>query len=119
MKRILFTTVLILILALIIGIVDAHAQTEMTPEEAQRILREDFLTDDVVNATRPVNESLDFMARNYSEKELRNVIRNYELLERKRAAREEREYLPYDRKIDIKNPDEVKRYFKKRTNVVF
>lgn len=112
-----------LLIALAVCIVIPHsafAQTkEMSPAEAQMAINEKFLTDDVVKASSTLKQHVDYIADNYKEAELRNIIRNTEEIERKTAKRLGKAYAPYDRRIDVKKPQEVKRYFRKRLNAIY
>ncbi len=98
----------------------AYAQTkEMSPAEAQMAINEKFLTDDVVKASSALKQHVDYIADNYKEDELRNIIRNTEEIERKTAKRLGHTYTPYDRRINVKKPQEVKRYFRKRLDAIY
>ena len=114
---------LITILTILFSINSANAQVDldienMSLEQAQAELRK-YLTDDVVNASKPLNNTIDFMANNYSEQDLKALIKNFELVARKSAEKQGMEYVPYDRKIDINNPAQVKRFLKNRINIIF
>lgn len=98
----------------------AYAQTkEISPAEAQMIINEEFLTDDVVKASSALKQHIDYIADNYQEAELRGIIRNTEEIERKTAKRLHRSYIPYDRRINVKKQQEVKRYFRKRLDAIY
>ncbi len=93
-------------------------QDEMTPEQAQSVI-EKTLTEDVKNASEQLNTKVDYIATRYDDNELKALIKNYEKINRKMAARQKEPYIPYDRKIDVNNPDKVKRYLRKRIDIIF
>ncbi len=92
---------------------------EMTPAEAQEVINEKFLTEETVKITTPLKRHTDYVAENYSPAELKGLIRNAEEIERKSAARLEQDYVPYDRQIDVKKPQQVKRYFRSRLKTIY
>lgn len=112
-----------LLIVLAVGIAISHSafaqNKEMTPAEAQQAINEKFLTDDVVKASSALKQHVDYIAVNYEESQLRDIIRNTEEVERKTAKRLGRVYQPYDRRINVKKPQEVKRYFRKRIDAIY
>lgn len=112
-----------LLTALIVCMAISHSvfaqNKEMTPIEAQQLINEKFLTDDVVTVSASLKQHVDYIADNYEEGELRDIIRNAEEVERKIAKRLERTYEPYDRRINVKRPQDVKRYFRKRLDAIY
>ncbi len=116
------------LIALLIGLAiysPAFAQLEgiipeeVSPMQAQRIINEEFLTEEVVKTTAPLKRHVDYIAKNYEERPLREMIKNAEEIERKVARKLDDEYVPYDRRIDVKKPEQVKRFFRKRINVIY
>ncbi len=86
---------------------------------AARTAVKEIRTKDVVTAAKPLNNKIDYIAGRYDAGELRALIKNYEKTNKKIAARQGKAYLPYDRKIDVNNPQKVKRYFRNRVDIVF
>lgn len=117
MKALLITALSIILSAGAVCAQVANSEN-MSKEEAVIALKE-YLTEDLVTASQPLNNDIDFVAKNYSEKELKALIKNYELITRKAAIREGNEYVPYDRRIDVDNPPEVKRFLKHRIDMIF
>lgn len=114
MNKALFTFAICLFFAL-----PSHAEiSEEEVERARQVIKEN-LTEDVVEASKPLNKSIDYITTNYSERQLKDLIRNSELIERKSSLKNGHEYIPYDRKINVNNPAEVKRFIKKRSKIVF
>lgn len=115
MKYLLF-----IIAALCLGSGTAAAQYggNMSRTAAEREIQE-ILTDDITAAAKPLNNKLDYIATAYDEGELKDLIRNYEKTNRKIAARLGKDYVPYDRRIDVSDPQKVKRYFHKRIDIIF
>ena len=114
--------------ALLIGLAispSAFAQLEgvipedISPVQAQRIINEEFLTEEVAKTTAPLKKHVDYIAENYEERPLKELIKNAEEIERKVARKLDEDYVPYDRKINVKNPEQVKRFFRKRINVIY
>lgn len=95
-----------------------YAQEKMSPAKARATI-DKTLTEDVENASKSLNNKIDFIAANYEDWELRALIKNYEKTNRKLAARKGEAYIPYDRRIDVQNPQKVKRYFRKRVDIIF
>lgn len=109
----------ILCLVLITSTAQAqYTQEKMSPAKAKATVAK-ALTEDVTNASKTLNAKIDYIATNYDDAELRALIRNYEKTNRKLAAREGKPYVPYDRRIDVQNPQKVKRYFRKRVDIIF
>ncbi len=96
----------------------ADTQKEMTVTEAQAQLQ-DILNESLVEAAEPLNKKVDYIASSYDDGELRALIKNYEKTNRKIAARQGKKYVPYDRKIDVSDPQKVKRYLRKRIDIIF
>ena len=96
----------------------AEEERQLSPAATEMKLRE-ILNDDIKDAAKPLNSKLDYMADAYSDGELRALIKNYEMTNRKLAARQGKAYVPYDRKIDVNDPAKVKRYFRKRIDIIF
>ncbi|MBP3546590.1 MAG: hypothetical protein J6K16_05620 [Alphaproteobacteria bacterium] len=99
--------------------IEGAVPEEISPAQAQRIINEDFLTEEVVKTTAPLKKHIDYIAKNYEERPLRELIKNAEEIERKVAKKLEEDYVPYDRRIDVKNPEQVKRFFRKRISVIY
>lgn len=95
-----------------------YAQEKMSTAKAHATI-EKALTEDVKNASKALNTKIDYIATNYDDGELRALIKNYEKTNRKLAARKGIPYVPYDRRIDVQNPQKVKRYFRKRVDIIF
>lgn len=117
MKELLFAITLSLF------VLASPARAEMSDEQIElekaRNTIKVLVTDDVVRSSQPLNNNIDYIAGNYSEDELKSLIRNYEKITRKVAIKQGKEYVPYDRRIDVKNPEEVKRYLKRRSDIIF
>jgi len=117
-------TVLIILGILICGGNSALAQAEsemekeMTPEEIQQQLDELFPEEDR-KAAEPLNKKIDFIAKNYDKNDLKLIIRNFEKVNRETAKRQEKDYIPYDRRIDVNAPDQVKRFLRRRIDIIF
>ena len=108
------------LLCMLVASGSAFAKYErLTPEQAQKIIDTRFLTPEQVKATAGLKTQIDYMAENYREAELRRVILNMEKLNREMAKRNNREYVPYNQRIDLKNPDQVKRFFRSRIDTIF
>lgn len=86
---------------------------------AARATVKEIRTKDVTTAAKPLNNKIDYIAGAYDAGELRALIKNYEKTNKKIAARQGKAYIPYDRKIDVNNPQKVKRYFRNRVDIVF
>ena len=91
----------------------------MSPCGRQRATIDKTLTEEVVEAARPLNSKLDYIAATYDAGDLRALIKNYEKTNKKIAARQGKTYVPYDRKINVEDPQKVKRYFHKRVDIIF
>lgn len=92
---------------------------DISPVQAKKIINEEFLTEEVVKTTAPLKKHVNYIAENYEERPLKELIKNAEEIERKVARKLEEDYVPYDRKINVKNPEQVKRFFRKRINVIY
>ena len=113
---------LILLCLLCFGSASVQAQYNEPSQMSERKARstiEKTLTEDVKNAAVPLNSKLDYIARNYDDSDLRALIKNYEKTNRKIAAHKGETYKPYDQRIDTQNPQKVKRYFRKRVDIIF
>jgi hypothetical protein len=111
----------IILSALMFGIGNVNAQisaTDMTKAQAEKALK-GYVTDDVEKASQPLKKSINFIAGNYSESELKALIKNYEMAARKSAYKQGKPYIPYDKRIDVNKPSEVKRFLKKRADIIF
>ncbi|MBQ8677335.1 MAG: hypothetical protein IJ529_02560 [Alphaproteobacteria bacterium] len=98
----------------------AAAQTsKMTPEEILAVVNRDFLTEDTIKATDSLRSQVNYVAENYEEAQLKRIIRNMEEMERKASRESETLYVPYDRRINVKKPDDVKRFFRKRIKTIY
>ena len=115
MKYLLF-----IIAAFCLGSETAAAQYNgtMSKRAAEREIQK-ILTDDITTAAKPLNNKLDYITTAYDEGELKDLIRNYEKTNRKVAAKLGKDYVPYDRRIDVSDPQKVKRYFHKRIDIIF
>lgn len=114
-------TAAITIAAFFIGFSPVWAQTaenDISAEEAKRQLKE-ILTEDVVKAAEPLNKKIDYIARNYDENDLKLMIRNMEKTDREAAKMQGKDYIPYDRRIDVNDPEQVKRFLRKRIDIIF
>ena len=92
---------------------------EIDPVQAQRLIDTEFLTPEVVENTKTLKHSIDYMAENYSENDLHKIILYREEAARKIAKKLDKQYVPYDRRIDVKKPDDVKRYFRSRVDTIY
>ena len=92
---------------------------DMSSAQAQRIINEDFLTKEVVETTAPLKKHIDYIAENYEERPLKELIKNAEEIERKVAKKLDEDYVQYDKRINVKNPEQVKRFFRKRISVIY
>lgn len=113
--------VLIIISAFCLITISAQAEVSevaQTPAAAEMAIKE-IMTEDVITASQPLNDKIDYIAKNYSESDLKYLIKNYEKTNKKVAARRGKAYVPYDKKIDVNNPAKVKRYFRKRVDIIF
>ena len=116
MKRIL-----LIVAVVCFGSISAEAQygnKSMRPAAARATI-DKTLTEEVVEAARPLNSKLDYIAATYDAGDLRALIKNYEKTNKKIAARQGKTYVPYDRKINVEDPQKVKRYFHKRVDIIF
>ncbi len=113
--------ILLIIVAVCFGSVSAKAQYGETPspQAAAQTTIDKVLTEDVVEAARPLNKKIDYIATTYDSGDLRALIKNYEKTNKKIAARQGKAYIPYDRKINVNDPQKVKRYFHKRVDIIF
>ena len=97
-----------------------YAQSsEMTPELAQKIINTEFLPPQAAENTKTLKQSVDYVAENDSEASLRKIILYREEAERKIADKLNKKYVPYDRRIDVKKPEQVKRYFRSRLDAIY
>ena len=116
MKRIL-----LIVAVVCFGSISAEAQygNESMRPAAARATIDKTLTEEVVEAARPLNSKLDYIAATYDAGDLRALIKNYEKTNKKIAARQGKTYVPYDRKINVEDPQKVKRCFHKRVDIIF
>ena len=94
-------------------------ENTISPEKAQKIINSEFLTPKVVKNTGGLKSDIDYITNNYSEGDLHKLILSREELERKVAKQLGETYVPYDRKVNVKNPSDIKRYFRARSNVIY
>lgn len=104
---------------LLISVPAFAVSSDMSPEQAQEAINKRFLTTETVEITKGLKKQTDYVAENYQEGELRRLILNMEKLARKTARKNNNEYIPYDRRIDVKNPQQVKRFFRNRINAIY
>lgn len=98
----------------------ACAQYEdLTPLQIQHIIDSDIMTDQVKEISAPLKNHIDYVVSNYPEGKLRKIIVNMEETEQKIAKQQGRQYIPYDRRINVKNPNQVQRFLRKRVNAVY
>lgn len=116
MKRILSVFAVFLLAA---GAVQAQVDEVMMRPTVARATIKETLTEDVIEAARPLNGKIDYIASTYDEGDLKALIKNYEMTNRKTARRQKKAYVPYNRKIDVNDPQKVKRYFHKRVDIIF
>ena len=113
MKRVLWAT-------LAVFMINSPAYCEETDKSAeQESTLEEIIAEHRKQAAEPLNERIDYISQNYSEKELKDLIINYEKMTRKVAQNKGIKYVPYDRKIDVNDPKKVKRFLKNRTDIIF
>lgn len=115
MKRIL-----LIVAVVCFGSISAEAQygNESMRPAAARATIDKTLTEEVVEAARPLNSKLDYIAATYDAGDLRALIKTTKN-QQKIAARQGKTYVPYDRKINVEDPQKVKRYFHKRVDIIF
>ncbi len=106
--------------ALLLPSFAASAQEQdMTPAQIQRIIDREILTEEVKTVSAPIKQHIDYMVNNYQEADMRKIIINMEESEQKIAKQERRRYIPYDRRINIKDADSVQRFLRKRVNTIY
>ncbi len=128
MKNLLFIVTLLILLSPIqvkasneendVNIQSTNTKEKMTIEQAQKKINE-TLNDNLTKAAKPLNNKVDYISHSYDEGDLRALIKNYEKTNRKIAKRQNKTYIPYDQKIDVNDPQKVKRYLRKRVDIVF
>ena len=101
-----------------VNIQSTNTKEKMTIEQAQKKINE-TLNDNLTKAAKPLNNKVDYISHSYDEGDLRALIKNYEKTNRKIAKRQNKTYIPYDQKIDVNDPQKVKRYLRKRVDIVF
>ncbi len=114
---------IVIVFVLVLGFAcsQAYADNTSTVKTKEQIEQEikSYLSDDLVEASKGLNQNVDYISNNYSEAQIRQTIKNYELLHKKAAKKQGKDYVPYDKQIDVNNPKDVKRFLKKRTDIIF
>lgn len=111
---------IVFLVALLVTPVIASAQEdEMSPAQIQRIIDREILTDNVKNVSEPIKNHVDYMVNNYQRADMRKIIVNMEESEQKISKQQRRSYVPYDRRINMRDPDDVQRFLRKRVNTIY
>lgn len=115
-KRVVFIAVASLLFSF-----PLHAQTTTAEDEAAADMQklQELRDEDTVKAAVPLNRKIDYIAGNYDENDLKLLIKNFEKTNRGTAQKQGKEYVPYDRRIDVNNPEEVKRFLRHRVDIIF
>lgn len=111
---------IVFIMALLVAPAIASAQEEeMSQAQVQRIIDREFLTENVKQVSEPIRSHVDYMVNNYQRADMRKIILNMEESEQKIAKQQRRGYVPYDRRINMKNPNDIQRFLHKRVNTIY
>lgn len=117
MQKIVFIAVASLLFASPLCAQTTTAAEDELAADMQRL--HELRDEDTVKAAVPLNRKIDYIAGNYDENDLKLLIKNFEKTNRGTAQKQGKEYVPYDRRIDVNNPEEVKRFLRRRVDIIF
>ena len=111
--------IVFLVTLLVAPAVASAQEEEMSQAQIQRIIDREILTENVKEVSRPIKDHVDYMVNNYQRADMRKIILNMEESEQKIAKQQRRGYVPYDRRINMKNPNDIQRFLHKRVNTIY